>query len=203
MAHRQKVERLIEELSQQGMGYYTVAPPLFWLLWALGLEVPPPLFLGFRKLTLLMGTFFGVLWGALWGVGMWLWAWQGMARRNPSGYCGHGNGVRGGARRVSLWASHGLVHTRESSAAGYTIVVGGVSQGLKRLDHIKANGPESESSALSIPGVSEETGLGGQLVRREPLLLLPLLCFLWSGLQRCNAGSLLSPKSPILNNSLC
>jgi hypothetical protein len=77
MAHRQKVERLIEELSQQGRGYYTVASPLFWLLWALGLEVPPPLFLGFRKLTLLMGTFFGVLWGALWGVGMWLWAWQG------------------------------------------------------------------------------------------------------------------------------
>jgi hypothetical protein len=66
MAHRQRVERLIEELGQQGMGYYTVAPPLFWLLWALGLEIPTPLFLGFRKLTLLMGTFLascGVLCG--------------------------------------------------------------------------------------------------------------------------------------------
>lgn len=35
MNHRQKVERLIEELGQQGMGSYTVAPPLFRLLWAL------------------------------------------------------------------------------------------------------------------------------------------------------------------------
>ena len=73
---RQKVDPLIEELGQQGMGYYTVAPPLFRLLWALGLEVPP-LFLGFRKLTSANGNLFGVLWGALWGVGMWLWAWQG------------------------------------------------------------------------------------------------------------------------------
>jgi hypothetical protein len=77
MTHRQKVDRLIEELGQQGVGSYTVAPLLFRLLWALGLEVPPPLFLGFRKLTLLMGTFFGVLWGGLWGISMWLWVWQG------------------------------------------------------------------------------------------------------------------------------
>ena len=66
MTHRQRVERLIEELGQQGMGYYTVAPPLFWLLWTLGLEIPPLLFMGFRKLTLLMGTFLascGVLCG--------------------------------------------------------------------------------------------------------------------------------------------
>jgi hypothetical protein len=75
--HRQKVERLVEEAGRQGMSLHTVAPPLFRLLWALGLEVPPPLFLGFRKLTLLIGTGFGVLWGPLWGVGMWLWVWRG------------------------------------------------------------------------------------------------------------------------------
>jgi hypothetical protein len=73
--HRRKVERLVEEAGRQGMSLHTVAPPLFRLLWALGLEVPPPLFLGFRKLTLLIGTGFGVLWGPLWGVGMWLWVW--------------------------------------------------------------------------------------------------------------------------------
>ncbi len=77
MTHRRKVEHLIEELGNQGVGTYTAAPPLFRLLWALGLEVPPPFFLGFGKLTLLMGTFFGALWGVLWGVGMWLSAWQG------------------------------------------------------------------------------------------------------------------------------
>ena len=77
MTHQQKVERLIEELGQQGIGSYTVAPPLFRLLWALGLEIPPPLFLGIRKLTLLLGTFFGAMWGVMWGIGMWLWVWQG------------------------------------------------------------------------------------------------------------------------------
>jgi len=77
MTHRQKVDHLIEELSQQGVGSYTTAPPFFRLLWKLGLDVPPPLFLGFRKLALLMGSFFGVLEGPLWGILMWLSVWQG------------------------------------------------------------------------------------------------------------------------------
>jgi hypothetical protein len=72
MTHRQKVERLIADLRKQGVSPYTVAPPLFRLLWALGLEVPPPFFLGFITLTLLMGAFFGILWGAL----MWLLQWE-------------------------------------------------------------------------------------------------------------------------------
>ena len=70
--HRQKVERLIAELRKQGMSPYTVAPPLFRLLWALGLDVPPPFFLGFGTLTLLMGAFFGIFWGAF----MWLLQWR-------------------------------------------------------------------------------------------------------------------------------
>ncbi|HEV3386416.1 MAG TPA: DUF6404 family protein [Gemmata sp.] len=70
--HRQKVERLIADLRKQGVSPYSVAPPLFRLLWALGLNVPPPLFLGFVTLTLLMGAFFGILWGAI----MWLLQWQ-------------------------------------------------------------------------------------------------------------------------------
>ena len=72
MTHQDKVDHLIEELGQQGIGPYTVAPPLFRLLWRLGLEVPPPFFLGFRQLTLLLGISFGVLWGAI----MWLWVWR-------------------------------------------------------------------------------------------------------------------------------
>ncbi len=52
MTHQQKVDCLIEELGQQGVSSYTAAPPLFRLFWALGFKVPPPFFLGFRKLTL-------------------------------------------------------------------------------------------------------------------------------------------------------
>jgi hypothetical protein len=66
MTHRQKVERLLAELGQRGVGSYAVARPLFRLLWALGLEIPPAFFLGSRQLTLLMGTTFGVLFGPLW-----------------------------------------------------------------------------------------------------------------------------------------
>jgi hypothetical protein len=68
---RQKVERLIADLRQRGVSPYTAAPPLFRLAWALGLDVPPPLFLGFLPLTLLMGAFFGAFWGAF----LWLLQW--------------------------------------------------------------------------------------------------------------------------------
>ena len=72
MTHRQKVDRLIADLGQRGVGASTVAPPLFRLMWALGLQVPPPLFLGFVPLTLLAGGIFG----AFWGLFMWLLQWQ-------------------------------------------------------------------------------------------------------------------------------
>jgi hypothetical protein len=72
MPHREKVERLITDLGKQGVSPYTVAPPFFRLLWALRLNVPPPFFLGFLPLTLLMGVFFGIFWGAF----MWLLQWQ-------------------------------------------------------------------------------------------------------------------------------
>jgi hypothetical protein len=72
MTHRQKVNHLVRDLGKRGVGGFTVAPPLFRLMWLLGLEVPPPLFLGFFTLTLLTGGFFGVLWGVV----MWLIQWQ-------------------------------------------------------------------------------------------------------------------------------
>ncbi len=72
MTHRQKVDHLIQELDHQGVSSNMAAPPLFRLLWALGLEVPPPLFLGLFQYALVLGIPFGVLWG----VGMWLWVWQ-------------------------------------------------------------------------------------------------------------------------------
>ena len=77
MTHLQKVDHLIEELGHKGVGYYTAGPPLFRLLWKLGSDIPPPFFLEFRKLALMIGTFFGVLEGLLWGMVMWFSSWQG------------------------------------------------------------------------------------------------------------------------------
>ncbi len=68
MPHPQKVDHLIQELDHQGVSSTMSAPPLFRLQWALGLEVPPPLFLGLLQYALVLGIPFGVLWG----VGMWL-----------------------------------------------------------------------------------------------------------------------------------
>ena len=70
--HAGKIDAYVAEMAQLGVGSYTAAPPLFRLLWALGLRVPPPLFLGYGALALLMGATFGVLWG----VGLGLTAWQ-------------------------------------------------------------------------------------------------------------------------------
>ena len=72
MTHQEKVDHLIAELGKEGMSPYTVAPPLFRLLWALGLRVPPPLFLGFLTVALFAGFFFGLFWGAF----MWLIQWR-------------------------------------------------------------------------------------------------------------------------------
>jgi hypothetical protein len=45
--HRKKVEAHIAEVGRLGIPARIAAPPPFALMWAAGLEVPPPLFLGF------------------------------------------------------------------------------------------------------------------------------------------------------------
>jgi uncharacterized protein DUF6404 len=72
MTHAEKIEYLLKDFDQRGINTYTVAPPLFRLLWRLGSEVTPPHFAGFWFLTLFMGVFFAIAWGIF----MWLFAWQ-------------------------------------------------------------------------------------------------------------------------------
>ena len=59
-------------MGDLGVGRYTAAPPVFRLLWAMGLRIPPPLFLGILPLTLITGGVFATFWG----FGMWLFAWR-------------------------------------------------------------------------------------------------------------------------------
>jgi hypothetical protein len=72
MTHREKIDHLIEELRKRRVNPYAVAPPAFRLLWAIGLKVPPPFFLGFFSLAFSMGILFAVSWGIL----MWLFLWR-------------------------------------------------------------------------------------------------------------------------------
>lgn len=76
MTDPDKLNRMQEHLRALGVSPYTAAPPLWRLLWRLGIDLPPPLFMGIWPVALLMGSFFGVLWGIL----MWLFMWlrQGM-----------------------------------------------------------------------------------------------------------------------------
>ncbi len=70
--HRGRVEAYVDEMADLGIATYTSAPPLFRLLWAIGLEIPPPLFLAALPLTLIAGSMFAVFWG----LGMWLAVWR-------------------------------------------------------------------------------------------------------------------------------
>lgn len=71
MTHQQKVARLIVEMSARGVPKTTVAPRAFQLLWKLGYEIPPPLFLGFVPIAVLMGSMFGLYFGTFFGTFMW------------------------------------------------------------------------------------------------------------------------------------
>jgi hypothetical protein len=72
MTHQQKVDRLIADLGKRGVGPYTVAPPLFRLLWRLGINVPPPFFLRFLTILFFTGSYFAVFWG----LAMWVIQWH-------------------------------------------------------------------------------------------------------------------------------
>ncbi|SFG95650.1 hypothetical protein SAMN05518865_1252 [Duganella sp. CF458] len=52
------------------------APPLFRILWRIGVHVRPPHFASFSANFLLTGAWFGVVWGAL----MWLLVWPGTGK---------------------------------------------------------------------------------------------------------------------------
>lgn len=68
-SHAAKIECLQLELASRGVKKNAAAPPFFRLLWKLGLEVPPPLFLSFAQNASFLGGLFAVGWG------LWMWAW--------------------------------------------------------------------------------------------------------------------------------
>ena len=71
-----RLQQALALLDSKGLGKSAYAPPLFRLLWKLGVKVLPPHMAGFAFNSLLMGGFFGVFWSLL----MWLMLWgrQGM-----------------------------------------------------------------------------------------------------------------------------
>jgi hypothetical protein len=66
------INAFIEEMEELGVGSYTAAPPNFRLLWAMGINVPPPFFLGALPLTLIAGVPFALFWAVGMSLAMWL-----------------------------------------------------------------------------------------------------------------------------------
>jgi Family of unknown function (DUF6404) len=73
MTHSEKLQKLLEHAPKLGISPYTAAPPLYRLLWRLGIEIPPPLFAAFLPNAFLMGGFFTCSWGLF----MCLFIWAG------------------------------------------------------------------------------------------------------------------------------
>lgn len=72
MNHNERLNKMYQDLSQRGIGKYTYAPPIYRLLWKMGIQIPPPHFSSFLFLFLFQGTFFGIFWGLV----MWVLSWQ-------------------------------------------------------------------------------------------------------------------------------
>ena len=78
MNHKDKLQKMYEHLPALGISPYTAAPPLYRLLWLLGIEATPPIFASFLQISFFMGTYFAVGWGLF----MWLFLWS--HQENPS-----------------------------------------------------------------------------------------------------------------------
>ncbi|MGH8025555.1 MAG: DUF6404 family protein, partial [Pseudoxanthomonas sp.] len=77
MDFNERLQQACALLESKGIGRSAYSPPLFRLLWKLGIQAPPPHMAGFASNALLMGGFFGLFWGLF----MWLLLWgrQGMS----------------------------------------------------------------------------------------------------------------------------
>lgn len=77
MDPRSKRLAALEILASTGIWRSNYAPPIYRLLWRLGVEAPPPHFAGFWRNVLTGGGFFGLAYGIL----MWFLRWSSQGLR--------------------------------------------------------------------------------------------------------------------------
>lgn len=71
MTFEDQKEKSLAMLSQRGLTPSISAPLLFRLLWAIGIKLPPPHFMGFATLSVIWGVWFAVAWGAIMRMAVW------------------------------------------------------------------------------------------------------------------------------------
>lgn len=62
---------MYRHMAELGVSKSTAAPPAWRVLWRMGIEAPPPLFMSFLPVALGLGTLFAVFWG----LPMWAFFW--------------------------------------------------------------------------------------------------------------------------------
>lgn len=68
MTNSSKLEMYKQHIAANGVGESTAFPPAWSMLWSIGVNLPPPPFLGFVPLVLISGGMFG----PLFAIGAWL-----------------------------------------------------------------------------------------------------------------------------------
>lgn len=76
MTYPQQLETALSHLAATGIMKSNYAPPLFRILWRMGVYARPPHFASFASNFLLTGAWFGIAWGAI----MWLFVWSGTGK---------------------------------------------------------------------------------------------------------------------------
>ena len=82
MTRREKIDAAIAFLRSRRVSASSAAPPLYRLLWSLGIYVPPPHFQSFLGLALILGTVFGTIMGVVFSLttlGDRSWEWGAIA----------------------------------------------------------------------------------------------------------------------------
>ena len=65
MNQSSKLEIYKQHMAAAGVSKSAAFPPLWSLLWRIGIKIPPPVFLGFLPNTLILGGFSGVIFAAI------------------------------------------------------------------------------------------------------------------------------------------
>lgn len=68
MTHERKLQKMYAHLPALGISPYTAAPPIYRMLWHVGIEIPPPIFGSFVPTAVFTGALFAIGWAAA----MWL-----------------------------------------------------------------------------------------------------------------------------------
>lgn len=61
MTHSSKLESYEQRMAAAGVNKFSALPPLWRILWRLGIRIPPPVFLGFVPNALIFGGFFSLV----------------------------------------------------------------------------------------------------------------------------------------------